>query len=746
MRLLKQFGWVPLALLSIVFSLKILIEPDIWWQLAAGKRMLETGHWIYQDPFSFTTTGATWINIKWGFEILIAWLSGFSSPASLPLLQALVTMALTYVLYRTAIVFMDRENEGAEKAAMMTGILFFLVAAEYRFNSRPEMFSHLFTAIFIWVLSRKEWKEDPKVLWLLPVQWVWSNTHDGYVVGLVLGFMYALVSWMRYAYGIHQKKPVWITWMFFGLIAATLCNPYGYHLIMRAPAIFSQVKETKYTTEFLDYTSYLYWTRHSYMVVCLFLLVFLVYLFRMFRTMTLQLDKWVVMEVLRYQYFMPLMLMGSFTLLALMAYRNIVFLAIVCTPHLIHVLEFVYNSIMRRVIKYILLFVWLVSAVLYVLVVSDRYYTLSQSRNHFGLAVLSNDHPVEAGQYLLQHKPQQPIFSDYLNSSYLIWNCYPNFKSFIDLRDFEVFTSGQFDTFARIIHEPQAFVQADSQYQFGAVVLLNNQGRELHQYLYAHSGFHLQHLDAVCAVYERGPSLHDPEFKPQGPQQMTTLNQMVVGILNPWYRLNPISSGEEWALAATYFRLVGDEAKAMKYTLLTGSEPDNAGRFHELMGGHYFLQAQLDTSSKYEQWMDSAEVNYRAALYTDPQNTAANDGMAKVSYARGQFKQAIHFWEKVVGTDRNNLTAHLYMADCFERLATSSNNREYYQYQLFHLKEANRLNPNNPFIETDLGFTYARLRLCDDAVIYLTKVRNFKELSDLDRVQIMQFLKECGAE
>jgi hypothetical protein len=97
-KLLRLAALVLLFLLAIAFSLKQLVEPDLWWQLRTGEWILQTGDIPRSDAFSFTYPSAPWQNIKWGYELLIAGLSRTLGVEMILMLQVICSCLLVYLL------------------------------------------------------------------------------------------------------------------------------------------------------------------------------------------------------------------------------------------------------------------------------------------------------------------------------------------------------------------------------------------------------------------------------------------------------------------------------------------------------------------------------------------------------------------------------------------------------------------------------------------------------------------------
>lgn len=147
-----------------------------------------------------------------------------------------------------------------------------------------------------------------------------------------------------------------------------------------------------------------------------------------------------------------LFLLIAFLYLALTAYRNIVFLILVLFPFLV-VSVYRFITWLNTKTKGRLsissaksaLTIGLIGIVFYALIVSNTYYETTESRDRFGAEITAIGHPTGAADYILQQNlSRKKCFSDYLTSSYLLWRLQPDFKTFIDLRDLDVFSPAFF--------------------------------------------------------------------------------------------------------------------------------------------------------------------------------------------------------------------------------------------------------------------------------------------------------------
>jgi len=741
---LARIGWILIALLTIVFGIKNVIEPDLWWQLSAGDRILQNGKLLFNDPFTYTFPDARWINIKWVTEILmVSWVK-IASPQLLPLFQILISLAIVYTLISTARLFNEQIGSRAEHVAILIGIGVFLLMSQYRMNSRPEMFSHLFTAGAVYLYTRYNLKQGKFIYWLVPIQFLWSNMHDGYAIGLALILSYTLYKWIVYFISDNIEKPMQITYVLLLVLLATGINPNGYLLLYHWINIYGQFTGFQFTTEFLDYRSYQFWTAESYMAFGVFLLVLLDYMFRIFRVITPELDWEFLKKLMKSDLILPLGFMGIFCVFGLMGYRNVIYLSIVAIPHFIYVCETVILKMKPKLLKITHVTILLLLVTLSFGVVSNTYYTIINSRSRFGFEVSSFHHPYTTAKFLQSKSYKGNIFSDYLSSAFFLWELRPDFKVWIDLRDYEIYTPQFFEDYAKMTSDGSLFIKADSQYHFAAVVLLNKNSNGLHKFLYNHPDFRLAHHDVMCAVYERSKDSLDAEFSfnenyPQSPTAFTLSK-----LFNPFYQTYEEDSAVQLYKSSIYYNMVGDIQKS--YMAIKNLELDtkHADLYAEGMGNYYLNLARTDTSVQVKNKIDSASMFFLRAIKLNSSSVASYNGLGAVSYGKGDLQQAVKWWEKALTFNEENLQIHLYLADCFEKLAEKSNASENYQLEIHHLLLADRLNPGNPFITTDLGFIYAKLNQCRDALPYLLKIKDFKGLSEADRDLAKYYISRCN--
>ena len=73
-----NLGYVISAVAALCASAFFVYFPitntDIWWHLAAGREMLSSKSILHIDPFAYTVERPDWIDIHWGFQLIVYWL------------------------------------------------------------------------------------------------------------------------------------------------------------------------------------------------------------------------------------------------------------------------------------------------------------------------------------------------------------------------------------------------------------------------------------------------------------------------------------------------------------------------------------------------------------------------------------------------------------------------------------------------------------------------------------------------
>jgi hypothetical protein len=550
--------------IAIAFSIKATREPDIWWQIRTGEWILESGQVPKTDMFSNSVAGTEWINIKWGFEVLAAWITKLCGPECVFLLQILATIGIVYCLKKLFKLF--EINNLISNALVLFITLSFI---EYRVIGRPEMTTHLLFVVYLYILFNHFKNPSSKLIWLIiPLQMFWTNMHEAYGLGIVLIGIFFFAAWVDVVKS-KTEKPKVVSFVLGLSILAILVNPRGVVMLLRPLNIFSQVNNNKFTTELANVLDPDFWQKESYIfIITLLLIVWVVFKKRDFLIQKLNTFK---------LQFVSLLLLVAFVFLSLTAARNIIFYFLLVSPLLaIMVQEYLPRKLLNA--KVILI----VGILFYVSIVSGAYYKVTNSKNEYGLFVHPGFNPIGASNYIKTHDLRnKKCFSSYMVSSYLLWDIQPDFKTYIDLRDLDVFTSDFFESYFTNAQVPEKFQRLDQKEQFEYVVLYRNFSPQLHHYLYTDTIYGCVYADPICAIYQKTDDLAQGDhFAPLQEVETSIIASLISSIFNPLYQQKDYTQIDVNLAAAEFYKSAGVLSLARKrVNLYLSAYPNDASAF-----------------------------------------------------------------------------------------------------------------------------------------------------------------------
>lgn len=216
-------GFFLWTFLSLIFPQ---YDTDFWWHLKTGELIWKEGRLPYVDWYTFTDMERPWIDLHWGFQLLIALLYHLGGVNLVILVKAAIITAAVGVAWLAG----GRDLPVWEKAALW---ILPVLCVWGRGYERPEMLSQLFLALWLWMARHVE--ERPRMIWLLPLlQLMWVNCHALFVLGLVIGACYLIDCLVRdvalgrwgLANPVSQPSARAIIWSGALVVVACLANPY----------------------------------------------------------------------------------------------------------------------------------------------------------------------------------------------------------------------------------------------------------------------------------------------------------------------------------------------------------------------------------------------------------------------------------------------------------------------------------------------------------------------------------------
>ncbi len=155
---------------------------DTFWHLKSGQWMLENFRILDHDPFTAADTPGQapgrWVNVHWGFQVIVAAVHRLGGWAGLVVLKMCVFAGAIAVF-----AIWLRKRSGP--AMLMFAALAIIIGIEDRARVRPEIFTFLFLiATLVLVESVRRGGSPKRLWWLVPINIVWVNMHGLFFVGV----------------------------------------------------------------------------------------------------------------------------------------------------------------------------------------------------------------------------------------------------------------------------------------------------------------------------------------------------------------------------------------------------------------------------------------------------------------------------------------------------------------------------------------------------------------------------------
>ena len=296
-------------------------DGDTGWHIRTGEWILANGRVPRQDMFSFTKPGQAWYAWEWLWDVCFAWLYHHGAMASVVSARILVLCVTFALLYRLTLRHCDNPflAIGATFLACVCSVLHWL--------ARPHLFTMLFVVILLMILERVN---EGRARWLIAtplLMILWTNLHGGFLAGLIILAAFTAGEVLRglFATENEERRAALQRAKWFGAAgltsaAATLVNPYTYHLHEHIYRFFSEPYHLQNIVEFQSISF------HEPAAVYLEVVLLLGALSA----------GWFVAK---HRNFVPLVLIAGWAHLALFSARNIPLFAIIATPFIAQALE-----------------------------------------------------------------------------------------------------------------------------------------------------------------------------------------------------------------------------------------------------------------------------------------------------------------------------------------------------------------------------------------------------------------------
>ena len=257
---LADFAFLmPLAFLfARMNGVKTLLgDCDTGWHIRTGEWIIANGWVPVHDVFSFTKPGAPWFAWEWLSDVLFAKLNAFGGLRTVTIF-AMLLLCVTF----GALFLLVRRKSNAFVAVAITMLAG--VDSSIHWLARPHLFTLLFLVLFYAGLELVEEGRTRvlgvPILAVFPVATVlWTNLHGGFFVGALMILAYGGGEVLRglFSPNTADRQPAWRkagNYFVSGVacLAASLINPYSYHLHVHMAQYLRDPWNSQHIMEFLS--------------------------------------------------------------------------------------------------------------------------------------------------------------------------------------------------------------------------------------------------------------------------------------------------------------------------------------------------------------------------------------------------------------------------------------------------------------------------------------------------------------
>jgi len=247
--------------LTVVFTAAAVIEarqltylsgPEVWVHLRTGTWILEN-HAVPSNGIFSQYPDLSWRDSSWGFDLLLGIAYRLLGLRAVPIAAMLLKVALAVAAFRLA----RAGGSGFWESAVLSAVAQYVIDG---LQPLAGLCSIAFLAIELTILIRSRRDGNARSLsWLPPLFLLWANLHAQFLLGLAVLVLFTMLDFVEL-----KLRSLGVNWISAHLLppdrarvggvvllsfAATLANPYTYHLFPIAAKTAYSSAAFKYFSE-----------------------------------------------------------------------------------------------------------------------------------------------------------------------------------------------------------------------------------------------------------------------------------------------------------------------------------------------------------------------------------------------------------------------------------------------------------------------------------------------------------------
>jgi hypothetical protein len=202
--------------------------------LATGRLIVDQGHIPTTDPYTFTAHGHGWVVQSWLVSALLGVVDDVAGIGGVRILVGLLTVGVFAVAWR-----LSRPAQGLVVRVGIAGLV--IGVGSLQWSERPLLVGLI--AMGLAVLAG-EGELDPR--WLLPLGWVWVNSHGSFPIGIAYLLVVALGRRLDHLDASVELRA--FRWLTGGVLLGAI-NPLGPKLLVFPVQLLQHQDVLRHVTE-----------------------------------------------------------------------------------------------------------------------------------------------------------------------------------------------------------------------------------------------------------------------------------------------------------------------------------------------------------------------------------------------------------------------------------------------------------------------------------------------------------------
>lgn len=607
----------------LLFKIPLPVAQDLARQIQNGQDVL-AGHFdvLTKNFYSYTEPNQPFANHHWFYGVIAYLLHITIGFSGIVILKTILFLLLFWLLF---VIVKHRVNFWLFAFFSIPAMVMFLGRADFR----PELFSYLFIAIWIYTLLYLEKKpQSNNAYWLIFLELLWVNIHLYFPVGILLttGFLLERII-LKYKTGFYDETTKKLSIILGGSIVAMFINPFGLGGVVHSLSVNTSSNFPIYSSELGSLANVFKYSPRidsvgalpfQLMIIAL-ALSFVAVIINRIRSKKPILENHILFffvasvatAFLGYSIIRALPLFAIIFVLAMTNNIQELFelLQIWAKKFFAHM----YNSVAFGMVLFFIIIplIYLTFFARYVL----------SPYNYFGIGVTPNAE--RSAQFFKDNNIKGPIFNDTDVGSYLIYHFFPEEKVFTDNRFGDAYSASFFRTiYNPMIKDEDRWKEALAKYDFNVIFFYQyDGGEEVRNFLFRRfydPEWVLVYTDNYNVIFVRNNSLNQEVIQKYG----ITLENMTQKLAF----LTESDDPEDHLAAADIYGLFGQVHWAMDQYLRFLSEVPTRGKVWLALGRMELNRGDQQNANPYRgaiyleqaiahKWITPESLSYLALAY-----------------------------------------------------------------------------------------------------------------------------------